>query len=317
VVSIQMIEPDLRIDPLTGAYVVVTPWRQQRPRLPEGQCPFCPGGIEAPEHYGVRHIPNRWPGLPEGRHEVVLHSPEHRSSFSSMGRDGAVRVVELWAERTAVLGARNDVRYVFIFENRGRLVGATIDHPHSQIMAFSVVPPIPGAELSKEVCDLCGEPDGELIVTRHPEWLASVPWAPSWPYEILIFPRRHIADLPTAGPQLRTALADILVDCLIRVEAIFGAEAPYMLWIHQRPTDGDRWPAGHLHLHLAPVMGRPGVVRNLSSAELGAGMLFNSVDPRQAAADLRKVSGAVRPQDNSAAIKCVGTHSNDKPDLAR
>jgi UDPglucose--hexose-1-phosphate uridylyltransferase len=283
-----MSEPDLRIDPLTGAYVILTPWRQHRPILPEGQCPFCPGGVEAPESYDVRYIPNRWPGLPAGRHEVVLHSPEHDSSFQLMGCAGAVRVIELWSARTAVLGAREDVDYVFIFENRGRLIGATIDHPHSQIMAFSLIPPIPGAELSKEVCDLCNPPDKELIVTCHPDWVASVPWAPSWPYEIILSPRVHVADLPAAGPELRAGLGAILVDGVTRLEALFGYGTPYMIWIHQRPTDGNDWPTAHLHLHLVPTMRGPGTVRHLSSAELGAGILFNSVDPGQAAAQLRE-----------------------------
>src|SRR6266516_1339082 len=58
-----MTEPDVRVDPLTGSYVIVTPWRQSRPNLPEGPCPFCPGGLEAPGHYDVRWIPNRWRGL--------------------------------------------------------------------------------------------------------------------------------------------------------------------------------------------------------------------------------------------------------------
>ena len=61
-----MSDPDLRIDPLTGAHVVITPWRQKRPNRPDGRCPFCPGGLEAPEPYGVRHFPNRWPALPDG-----------------------------------------------------------------------------------------------------------------------------------------------------------------------------------------------------------------------------------------------------------
>jgi UDPglucose--hexose-1-phosphate uridylyltransferase len=282
-------EPDLRIDPLTGAYVIVTPWRQHRPNLPEGQCPFCPGGLEAPEPYDVMCIPNRWPGLPGGRAEVVLHCPEHDSSFQSMGGGGAARVVELWSERTAALGAREDVDYVFVFENRGRLIGATIDHPHSQILAFGLVPPIAAAELAQEKCDLCRDPDDKLIITRHSEWLGSVPWAPSWPYEMVIFPRDHIADLPAAGPRLRAGLGTILVECMVRLEALFGPGTPYMLWIHQRPTDGNDWPGAHLHLHLAPVMRGPGVVRHLSSAELGAGILFNSVDPGQAAAKLRQL----------------------------
>jgi UDPglucose--hexose-1-phosphate uridylyltransferase len=284
-----MIEPDLRIDPLTGAHVVVTPGRQHRPNLPDGQCPFCPGGLEAPGPYDVRYVPNRWPGLPAGRAEVVLHSPEHHASFPSMGREGTVRVIEMWSARTAALGAREDVGYVFVFENRGRLIGATIDHPHSQVLAFGLVPPIPGAELAQKACDLCRDPDDELVVTRHPEWVASVPWAPSWPYETVIFPRRHVADLPAAGSRLRAGLGDILVECVARTETLFGLGTPYMLWVHQRPADGNDWPNAHLHLHLAPVMRGPGVMRHLASAELGAGILFNSIDPGQAAATLRKL----------------------------
>ena len=98
-----MSDAELRIDPLTGAHVVVTPWRQRRPNLPEGPCPFCPGGLEAPEPYDVRHIPNRWPALPDGRHEVVLHTPEHCSSFPDLGEERSARVVDLWSARTAAL----------------------------------------------------------------------------------------------------------------------------------------------------------------------------------------------------------------------
>jgi UDPglucose--hexose-1-phosphate uridylyltransferase len=287
-----MTEPDLRVDPLTGAHVVIRPGRQERPRLPGGPCPFCPGGIEAPAPYQVRWIPNRWPGLPAGRHEVVLHSPDHDASLLSLGPPGVARVAELWSARTAALGARPDVAYVFPFENRGRLVGATIDHPHSQILAFSVVPPVPARELSTGRCELCSRPEPGQLVTQHPAWLACVPWAPSWPYEILIVPHSHIPDLPAAGRRLRGELAAVLLDCLARVEAVLGPAAPYMLWAHQRPADGGPWPTAHLHLHLAPLLRAAGTPRHLSSAELGAGMLFNSVEPASAAARLRQARGA-------------------------
>jgi UDPglucose--hexose-1-phosphate uridylyltransferase len=84
-----MSETDLRIDPLTGACVVVTPWRQHRPNQPDGLCPFCPGGLEAPGPYDVLHIPNRWPALPGGCHEVVLHS-------SDRGMGGMSRKAMIW-----------------------------------------------------------------------------------------------------------------------------------------------------------------------------------------------------------------------------
>ncbi len=290
-----MSQTDLRIDPLTGAYVVVTPWRQHRPNLPDGMCPFCPGGLETPARYDVLRLPNRWPGLLNGCHEVILHSPDHDSSFPALGADRSARVVELWSARTAALGSRDDVGYVFIFENRGRIIGATIDHPHSQIMAVSEIPPIPRSELAKNECDLCPDPGEELLVTSTGGWRASVPWAPSWPYEMLISPRGHVADLPAAGPVLRAGLAAILVECLTRLEGLFGPGAPYMLWLHQRPAGGGEWPAAHLHLHLAPVLRAPGVRRHLAAAELGAGVFFDPVDPREAAAQLRSAhhAGAV------------------------
>ncbi len=284
-------EAEFRVDPLTGACVIVTPWRQHRPDRPEGECPFCPGGLEAPDPYDVRCIPNRWPGLPDGRHEVVLHSPHHYSSFPALGVARTTQVAELWSARTAALGSREDVGYVFVFENRGRQIGATIDHPHSQIMAFGAVPPVPGAELARPGCGLCRAPDDQLVVSSRPGWLAQVPWAPSWPYEMVIATRGHVPDLPAAGPELRAGMAAILVDCLTRVECFFGAGAPYMLWIHQRPARGHDWPAAHLHLHLAPLLRGQGMLRHLAAAELGAGVVFDPVDPPQAAAQLRNATG--------------------------
>jgi len=77
------------------------------------------------------------------------------------------------------------------------------------------------------------------------------------------------------------------VDALTRTERLLGPDAPYMLWVHQRPAGGDDWPAAHLHLHLAPALRAPGVVRHLAAAEFGAGVFFDPVDPRQAAEQLR------------------------------
>jgi UDPglucose--hexose-1-phosphate uridylyltransferase len=302
-----MSETDSRVDPLTGAWVVVTPWRQHRPNLPGGRCPFCPGGLEAPGRYDVLHVPNRWPALSGGRHEVILHSPDHDSSFPALGAQRSGLVVELWSARTAALGSRDDVSYVFVFENRGRAIGSTIEHPHSQILAFSQIPPIPRAELAGAGCDLCQDPGDELVVTRAPGWRAHVPWAPSWPYEMLIAPRDHVADLPAAGPRLRAGLAAILVDCLTRLDRFLGPGAPYMLWIHQRPASGEDWPAAHLHLHLAPAMRAPGVRRHLAAAELGAGVFLDPVDPLAAAAQLRS------PDQNSTVAHGPGAGAGERP----
>ena len=96
---------DLRRDELTGILTYVVDSRQTRPNLPSATCPFCPGGLEAPEPYDVRWFANRWPAMPGDRCEVVLYTPEHDATFWSLGTAGARRVIDLWAERTAALEA--------------------------------------------------------------------------------------------------------------------------------------------------------------------------------------------------------------------
>ena len=131
---------EVRIDPFLDTVVHVVGARQKRPNLPSSGCPFCVGGVEAPEPYDVRWFTNRWPAMAGDRCEVVLFTPVHDASFWSLGVDGARKVVDLWANRTSELGLRDDVDYVLVFENRGAEVGATIAHPHGQIYAYDHVP---------------------------------------------------------------------------------------------------------------------------------------------------------------------------------
>ena len=104
-----------RVDPLSGDTVYMVAKRQARPNLPSTGCPFCPGGTEAPEDYEVRWFQNRWPAFPDGRSEIVLYTPRHDAAFWELSITEARRVVDLWAERTATLGARPDVDYVLVF----------------------------------------------------------------------------------------------------------------------------------------------------------------------------------------------------------
>lgn len=283
-----------RIDPLTGEIAYVVAKRQDRPNLPPTGCPFCPGGLEAPEPYDLRWFTNRWPAMPGDRAEVVLYTSEHDATFASLGVAGARKVVDLWADRTAALGARDDVAYVLVFENRGPEVGATIAHPHGQIYAFDLVPPAPLGELSRRDLAALGPAaagrEGERLVCAHGGWRAWVPWAASWPYELLIAPDVRRADLPSLGSGDRDALATTLVDALGRLDALFAAAMPYMLWIHQRPTDGAEWPEAWVHVHVAPLYRSGGTPRFVAAGELGSAVYFNPVSPIDAAAALREAS---------------------------
>jgi UDPglucose--hexose-1-phosphate uridylyltransferase len=281
-----------RVDPLTGAVVVVAELRQDRPNLPDG-CPFCPGGLEAPDPYDVRSFPNRWPPMDGARCEIILFSPVHDASLGGLGATGVRRVIDLWAERTATLGARSDVEYVLLFENRGREVGASIDHPHGQLYAFDHVPEAPARELVAVTCALCALPGpGDRLVHAAGDWHTSVPWAPTWPYELLLAPTSHIPDMPSMPDESRDELAAVLSDALVRLDQLFDAPMPYMLWVHQRPTDANEWPAAHVHIHVAPVLRQPGVLRFTAAGELGSGVWFDPVAPETAAAALRAQPGA-------------------------
>lgn len=274
-------------DPLTGAETVIVAGRQSRPNLPERDCPFCPGGIEAPEPYSTRWFTNRWPSMPDGRCEVHLFSPDHDAALGSLGPAGVERVLDLWTDRSAAHGARAGVDYVLVFENRGAEVGATISHPHGQLYAYPGIPPVPRRELAGQgPCPLCSGPAPGLTVVEHGTWRAWVPEAAAYPYEMLIAPGEHAGDL--AGAAATFPAASVVVGTALgALDRHFAAAAPYMLWVHQRPTDGGRWPRAHLHIHVTPLWRSPGVTRYVAGAELGAGILFNPVAPAEAAASLR------------------------------
>jgi UDPglucose--hexose-1-phosphate uridylyltransferase len=283
---------EIREDALTGATVAVAAARQGRPNLPREVCPFCVGGLESPEPYDVRAFGNRWPTFADDRCEVVLYTPAHDATLWSLGVGGATKVVDLWAERTATLGSRDDIAYVLVFENRGVAVGATIPHPHGQIYAYDIVPPNPLGELQRaerQGCPLCAEEPGARLVTRVGGWRAWVPWASMYPYGLVVAPQSHTPDLPSLTAESRRELATVLVDVLARLDLMWQQPVPYMLWFHQRPFDGGPWPSAHLHVEIAVPERAPGVMRYVAAGELGSGLYVNPVEPEAAAAALRAV----------------------------
>jgi UDPglucose--hexose-1-phosphate uridylyltransferase len=281
-----------RIDPLTGTPTHIVTHRQDRPNLPDGSCPFCIGGSEAPNPYEVLAFPNRWPPLPDGRAEIVLYTPDHDASFADLSAVQARKVVDLWSERSAVLGAQDDVSYVLVFENRGPEVGATIAHPHGQIYAFADMPPAALAEFSTNGMPRGFDADaiGDRLVSSIGDWAAWVPLAAGWPYELLLAPHTSIPDLPSLDDASRDSLGELLIDIVSRLDRLFAAPMPFMMWIHQRPFDNQTWPDVRVHIHIAPLLRSPGTARFVAAGELGSGVWFNPVEPSVAAAELRALS---------------------------
>ncbi len=307
----------VRKNNLSGQPVVVVSGRQKRPNVKNVSndgCPFCPGGLEAPEEYEVHWFKNRWPPLPDGRCEVILFSPDHHASLGSLEIDHLEMVVDLWTERMEELGSRPDVKYVLIFENRGADVGATIPHPHGQIYAFDSIPPAPAYELGLPPCEICSQladvfPGGggeNRLVVEEGSWAAWSVWAPAYPFELLVAPREHLGSLSEAKGSRRD-LAFVLQSALGALDGLFDEPMPYMLWCHQKPTDSNSWPAAHLHFHVAPIRRAKGVTRYVAAGELGSGIMFNPVDPEDAAAQLRDALAKLRRAPTGPSYPSIGT----------
>ena len=307
---------ELRYDALTGEWVNIVGHRQARPNLPTDACPFCVGGLEAPRPYDVRWFANRWPALAPGPPpdlridalgatngaqpaigacEVVLFSPEHDQSLASLPPEQVRKVVDLWAARTEALLARPEIEYVLVFENRGREVGATIDHPHGQIYGYPFVPPAPASEVhDADSCAVCVEVEREVqakerIVAEVGDWTAWVPFASGYAYGVRIAPALTSGRCPISIPPRAMISRDFSSTCSVATTGSGGRRAgyrfPYLLWFHQAPSGGDgRW---HVHAHIAPPLRAPGVLRYVASGELGSGTLSNPVVPEDAARALR------------------------------
>lgn len=281
---------DQRVDPNLGTIVHVVGHRQTRPNLPTNvdtsRCPFCPGGLEAPDPYDVRWFVNRWPALPDDRCEVVLYSPDHDASLASLEPSHVARLVDLWAERSKALGGRDDVDYVLVFENRGASVGATISHPHGQIYAYDHVPERLGRrrDSAVEISD-----DRTIHVDDH--WVAYVPFAPVFPTAVTIAPREPRSRLSDLSVDERRSLAVTMIDTCRRLDALFDTPLPYMMWIDQqsyRPErhDDERAGATMAIEFVSPWRARD-LPRFIAAAEVAAGEYFNPVVPEELAERLR------------------------------
>jgi UDPglucose--hexose-1-phosphate uridylyltransferase len=299
-------QPEFRWDTLEGQWRVIAPNRQDRPWLPDDDCPFCPGGLDAPTPYRVRVFTNRWPpltaGTPgpldptkgvapaRGAAEVILYTSDHDNSLGALDFGHLRDVVSAWSERTTVLGSRPEVAYVLCFENRGPEVGATISHPHGQIYGFPFVPPRAQRIFGAATCRVCADLDATPLVVGEDErarcWLAS---ASAWPYGFRLAPRRHLGSLNALTVPEERSWSRLLGRALRALDALWDRPMPYMLDLHQSPTDGKPWPNAHLFLEVACPLRAPGVPRYVAAGEIGSGIFQNPVRPEEAAAALRRV----------------------------
>jgi UDPglucose--hexose-1-phosphate uridylyltransferase len=295
-----------RFNELRGEPVVYAVHRQNRTFLPaEERCPLCPTPATpgAPETeiptpaFEIAVFDNLFPAFssPEGAAEVIVYTDSHRDSFATLAPQRAQALMWVWRHRYQELGAREDIQYVLIFENRGVEVGVTLHHPHGQIYGYPFLPPVPALELAADErlggCAVCVLLEGELndssrVAYENDGVVAYVPYAARWPYEAHVVMRRHRPSLLDCTSAELDQLAESLQRLTRGYDALFARPFPYVMVLHQAPTDGHK--RGHLHVELYPPLRTAHKLKYTAGSELGAGTFIGDTLPEDSAVALRE-----------------------------
>ncbi|MCB9137462.1 MAG: UDP-glucose--hexose-1-phosphate uridylyltransferase [Caldilineaceae bacterium] len=332
--------PHRRYNPLMDEWVLVSPHRTKRPwqgqvekALPDERpaydpaCYLCPGNARAgnahnPEYASTFVFENDFAALlPDGPHgrvdasrffhteaetgvcRVMCFSPRHDLTLPRMTVDEIRAVVDMWAAQVAELGARDDIGYVQVFENKGAMMGCSNPHPHGQIWANRTVPMYPAREdvsqrryaeehggvmlldyLADEVAAR------ERIVVENENWVALAPFWAVWPFELMLLPRQHVTTLPDLSASQRESLASILKRLLTRYDNLFETSFPYSMGWHGAPADGRDGSHWQLHAHFYPPLLRSATVKKFMVGYELLGMPQRDITAEQAAARLRALS---------------------------
>ena len=316
---------ELRWHPLLGEWLATATHRQDRTFLPPADfCPLCPtkpGGFptEIPEaDYDIVVFENRFPSLspnpPEpaiagddfyavrpsfGECEVVVYTPNHSSTLAREPVERIYKLVQVWTDRFRDLSALEFVKYVFIFENKGEAIGVTLHHPHGQIYAYPFVPPRVLREIEQSrkhadetgnclLCDILKKEraDGRRIVVENEGFAAYIPFFARYPYELHVSAKRHLLDLTEFTAREQIDLAEILKQVLAAFDKLFNVSFPYMMVLHQKPSDGENYDFYHFHIEFYPPLRTATKLKYLAGSETGAGMFINDTLAEEKAAEL-------------------------------
>lgn len=319
---------ELRLDSLLNEWVAMAPHRQSRIFLPPKElCPLCPtvGDLltEVPETtYNVVVFDNRSPSLrpPDqdwvlpkllgpstatataaGKCEVVCFTQEHGKSFADLSPAQVRTVLEAWRDRTSELSQLPYIEHIFPFENRGEEIGVTLAHPHGQIYAYSFLPPrvarmLEAARNHKELTgrvlydDVVAREINEKvrIVAKNQHWIAFVPFASRYPFEIHVAPRTAVADLSELSLEACDAFPEIALEVLKRLDGVFAIPMAYIAAWHQAPIREGR-DLLRLHWQITSVRRAPGKLKYLAGSESAMGAFIMDMYPEQSAQQLRNV----------------------------
>ena len=311
---------DMREDILTGEWVAMAAHRQARAFLPPKEfCPLCPtksdfGTEVADSTFEVVVFENRSPSFsapsdqlpPEtiqalGRCEVVVFSDQHEGSFGNLDLAQMRTVLSAWIDRTREISQLPYVEQVFVFENRGEEVGVTLNHPHGQIYSYPFITPrttkmlqAAQAHFDKTKTPLLTSviareiKDEVRVIAQNEHWIAYVPFAARYPFEIHVAPKVFVPDLAELTDAVADAFPEVAKEVLLRLDGVFGIPMAYIAAWHQAPVRTGRDVLG-LHWQITSIRRAPGKLKYLAGSEAAMGAFIMDLEPEQSAAQLRDV----------------------------
>ena len=234
---------------------------------------------------------------------IVCYTPRHDLTLAELDHAGIERLLHVWQEQYTELGAHPDVAHVLIFENKGEVVGVSNPHPHGQIYATNFVFKTietearvsarhldeTGRVLFQDVID-AERRDGRRLLVEHDSAIAFVPYFARYAYETYVAPKQtHASIAGLSGSELHD-LAAVLKQVLVRFDNLWAMPFPYVMTLHQAPTDGGRYPGMHFHLEFHPPLRAPTLLKYLAGPEIGGGNFLSDTSPEEKAAELRAAS---------------------------
>ena len=299
-----------------------------------GFCPLCEGNEDKtpPEVFAVREngsppnstgwtlrvVPNKFPALRiegelnregeglydkmngVGVHEVVIETPKHGETLSTLPIDKVILVLTAYRERILDLARDPRIRYILVFKNYGTAAGASLEHSHSQVIALPVVPKRVGEEIDGArayyeykgrcvFCDIIHQEKGhkDRIIGENMGAIALAPFASRFPFETWILPKDHGAYFHHTHPAQFQDVASLLSDALGRIDSTLP-RSPYNFMLHTAPPGETDEPYYHWHIEIIPKLTK------VAGFEWGTGFYINPTPPEEAAKYLREAC----PQEN-------------------
>ena len=256
-------------------------------------------GFEAPQT--LQPPPGIYRNQPAaGIARVVCYSPNHSVALAELEPDAIKDLLEVWQDQYRELSARPEIKHVLIFENKGEAVGVSNPHPHCQIYATNFVFKTietearasqrhfveTGRILFQDVIRAEKE-DGRRIICENESAIAFIPYFARYAYEVFVAPKATHASIATLAENELKDFAALLKQVLVKFDNLWQMPFPYVMPLHQAPTDGGDYSSFHFHIEFHPPLRRPNLLKYLAGPEIGGGNFLSDTAPEEKAEELR------------------------------